>query len=508
MSKTKAWLTMKHGALWILFALPLLGGASSALAQSTGAERLDDLLRRNQTIELARLLQGRSIDRSTKSAWLEKRANEGHAVAQYQLSYELMDRDKARAIDWYAKARLARILDETECANRSMAEEIGLLIDLGYQALQRLADANEALYAAAIDKALREEQEKTTQVGPNWICSAGAERPDQASLLPIEERRRKREAARSFLFTRGQARIIEARLNANLNPDRFAIRSIPVPLKGNSGSGGLAWIDNQVLLLVAYEGTGRRALYSWDTRTNRVNKIADPVGALCAYRGFVSYAISRDGIWFRREGKVGEEIELVEPKSLDPNYVVFRCHLIPRDQWPYEWPYLALEAGGILKFPSRGEDRSKVPLKLIPDASNTPIELPIFSDQMLTASTSYSEYLNAHWITRHTGRTSETEAGRIWVIYPDGRVKTVDVPPGPWVSLSGNYPVRDGWVFANFNGLYYWSGSEVKKLLHGTTEAVAVSPSGCGLAVKIGPPSAMADLDHSFKIVDLCNGHT
>lgn len=182
---------MKNLRVAILAALVLeIGGILRPVqAQDAAIDRLDDLLRTNQVLNLARVLQGGSIDETKKLDWLKRRAAEGHVIAQYELSNQLKDQSRAEAIDWYAKARLGRILDASECKDGRRSEELGLLIDVGYQALQELADKNEGLYASAIDKALREEVGRTSRIPPYWICMPGNEKAAEASLLPIEERK-------------------------------------------------------------------------------------------------------------------------------------------------------------------------------------------------------------------------------------------------------------------------------------------------------------------------------
>ncbi len=496
---------LKKRCFAMLSALALLISAilRPVQAEDAAIDRLDDLLRTNQVLNLARVLQGGSINATKKLEWLKRRSAEGYVIAQYEIANQLKDQNRAEAIEWYAKARLGRILDASECKDGRRSEELGLLIDVGYQSLQELADKNEGLYADAIEKALRAEAGRTPRIPPYWICAPGNEKADEASLLPVEERRKKREAARSFLVTRGQTRMLEARLNANLNPNGFEIREIAEGLRQDQGPRSMAWVDEDILLFGAYEKTEKRTLYSWNAKTGDIKKIADNAVSPCTYRGFISYIVIRGDVRFRREGKLGEEVEIVEPRPLHPNYVVFRCRLIPKAEWSHEWPELPLEAGGVLKFPSKGEDRSAVRMKFYPEGKKTAIDLPFYSTQMLSASTQYSEYLGAHWITRHTGLKSETEPGRIWVIYPDGRVDTIDIPAGPWASLLGNYPAKDGWILRNHNGVYFWSTGEVRKVLRGLADDAAISPSGCRVAVKIRTPNAAVGF--GFQMVDLCN---
>lgn len=423
--------------------------ASMVYGQNDTAARLDQLLADNRAIDLARVLQSGSINEEQKLDWLKRRAAEGHVIAQYELANQLRNQNPVEAINWYAKARLRRILDAAECKDERRAEGIGLLIDVGYQALQELATKNEGLFASAIEKALDDDLARAAHVPPYWICAPGNSKADETSLLPTDQRTKKREEARRFLATRGQVRALEARLNANLNPERFEISEIPARLWGDEVGNSMSWIDNNVVLFSAYDKPriGQRNLYSWNVTNGQVRLVAENAGRPCMYKGFVSYVVTRNDIWYYRQGKFGEEVEIVYPRPLYPDYAIFRCRLVRRADLPGRWPEQPLDSGGVLKFPSSRADWQRVPMKFYPEGSSVAIDLPFFRTEMLSdQSAHYSEYLQASWIIRHDGFAGSQDRGRIWVIHSDGRVDTIDIPPGPWISHLGNYPIKEGFA--------------------------------------------------------------
>jgi hypothetical protein len=153
----------------------------------------------------------------------------------------------------------------------------------------------------------------------------------------------------------------------------------------------------------------------------------------------------------------------------------------------------------MLRYPEHQSEFNRVPVRFVPEGSNAAIDMPFFRSDMLSDdSIQYSEYLKAYWLKRHQ---SSFYPDKIWIIYPDGRVDAVNMPSGPW---QGQYyhPVRGGWLIEEkISGVSLLRNGQLVKILKGNIGGVAVSSSGCGVAVKIREHE---EAGYRFKSVDVC----
>jgi hypothetical protein len=312
-------------------------------------------------------------------------------------------------------------------------------------------------------------------------------------LLPEPMRSRERTRQRDFLVATGYTRVTEARLNANLNPDRFEIIRLPDPLHGRDGSNMEVWVTNDILLFRAYEKPfveGLPVLYRWDGTTGKLHRYGAAT-LLCAFQGYVSYVL--EGKLY--EGPFGHE-RPVEGVDVTKQIHRRQCKHLPVAPDPLEQP---LDMGGVLKYTR--EPRPKY--EFYPEGSATAIEMPF--NRISSARIRYSELLGATVLPRSETIVGASMGARLWILYPDGRVEARDVPPGPWHSGYVNHlPVRDGWILPTaMAGVYLLRGNQVVKIASGHATGAAVSPDGCSVAVRMNVGS---ETGSPYRVIRLCKG--
>lgn len=496
-------------------ALAMLLLAGTAAGQ-TDTRTLDDLLRRNASRALAEALR-KVPDDDRISRWLAERATEGHVVPQYELALRQSTSDAASAMKWFAVARLNHRLDERECADRRAAGSVESYLNVRFRFLEQLSDREELAFADGMDAALKEPIAERGKQPPWWICAEGNASPDEAKLLPEPQRAQRRKEQWDLLYASGLGRSMEARFNANLNPDGFRIWRLDEKYwKGRYSDSSSTlpggWIDEDTLLFGGYssEVEGRTVyypIYLWNLASGNVREYMGPsANGLCYFKGYVSYQLERDGKWVRFEGDLGREKELeYVPREKWGEYDYFQCRRIPKSESPHKVPFFALESGGYFagtdltrkkraEFRAEGSDKTTA-FDLFEGIEEVPYRL-------LASGPRYSEFLNASWIHVETGTVRTTMPQRAWVLFPDGRVTKHDFAPGPWASSGSVFfaPAKPGWVVGSAaRGVYLLEGGTPRKLLAGRMKAMRVSASGCRVAVmiwelKVGNPLWVIDV--------------
>lgn len=501
-------------------ALAMLLLAGTAAGQ-TDTRTLDDLLRRNASRALAEALR-KVPDDDRISRWLAERATEGHVVPQYELALRQSTSDAASAMKWFAVARLNHRLDERECADRRAAGSVESYLNVRFRFLEQLSDREELAFADGMDAALKEPIAERGKQPPWWICAEGNASPDEAKLLPEPQRAQRRKEQWDLLYASGLGRSMEARFNANLNPDRFQIWRLDEKYwkgksNGSTNYGGLAavWIDDDLLYFGGYTshmpGEIRYLpIYRWDLATGEVTKYAGPSTAgLCYFKGYIAYMFERDGKWFRYEGELGKETQLeYVPREKWAEYDYFRCRRMPKRPRSPDEPYVhLLESGG--RFIAA--DSQRIPAEYYANGSDKPVVFDPFegieevSYRLSATSPKYSEFLEASWIEVRTGTIRSTRPLRTWTLFPGGRVLRQDFPPGPWASGSVFFaPAKPGWLIASAvprGGVYLLDNGIPRKLLTGYVQAMRVSASGCRVALVTQNESPVG---FPLWVIDVC----
>lgn len=458
---------------------------------SAGIRELEELQSANRIRALIDRLQPSSRDASVDK-WLSDQAAVGHVFAYYELADRLRETDSASALRFFARGRLYRILNETECRDKRLAAKMGTFLDVRYRALDELQRHHDFSFADAIEQALKEDDRNSPRPSQQWICSPDKPDPNGTMLLPQPMRDRERARQRAFLLATGTSRLTEARLNANLNPDDFPIVRIPDPLHGRDANRMEEWVNNDVLLFLAYEKRfvdGPAVLFQWNASTGKLHRYGTGGIHPCAFAGYVSYVAN--GKFYEGEfgkEKPNESVDL--KKQINRN----RCRYVP-DAAPQG--EIRLDMGGSLKHVTL----PKPGYVFYPEGRQTAVQMPF--ERLGSVRIRFSPLLAATVVPRQKTIVGESTTERLWILYPDGRVRHEDFGAGPWHAGSPEHlPVRGGWIIpARTRGIYLVQTQRTVKIISGDATGAAVSPDGCNVAVRI---NVGRETGSPYRVIQLC----
>lgn len=307
------------------------------------------------------------------------------------------------------------------------------------------------------------------------------------------------------------------------------------------------WLDEHRVMFVGYAGrppTSRDealamtpSIYVWDTAADRVKLYRENARRLCVADDYIRYSVPtrRDdgGLsyelkgWY--EGTIGEERYTAgrDPKALDQaksfNPITCRYQPVPEAVSGATWKALRPEHGYIIfhyRFGPRAFEDMPAQLQT---AEGDLVSLPLSDPTLSTAE--YSPSRNAYLLAKVASCTMFNGKGRcdaIWWLEPNGVVRTIEVPDGPW-SPTGSiryFPTRNGVALvsdrfssvadAGVAGIYHLTGNSFNKLETGKIRSLGLSPSGCQMAYdhSRSPLPASSAKIHWFtlKRLDLCTG--
>lgn len=320
----------------------------------------------------------------------------------------------------------------------------------------------------------------------------------------------------------------------------FAAATYEIIDTGISARGGLVrrnvyWIDNQQVLFPGYDqtrsiatGSGtspQSVLYIWDIKARQVKLYADirETDYVCYSNGFVSYAVSREGERYIREGALGAEKERkwnppVPNAKIDFNELSCKdFDLSGMDKvYPGYWFAPLRDGLGYRGGPKTTVSDQKPTTSwfyLHSGKGKKPIPLPVSKMDRI----SYSEYLGAYVIDDIPSQRGKDANGTMWLLYPDGRVTEAIIPAGPWMSGSVGYaPTKEGIIMwsaalglkSRFDpgnaGIYLVNDHKISHLITGLPGMPAVSPDGCKVAAAVHPRTAVGQ-KATLRLIILCN---
>jgi hypothetical protein len=306
---------------------------------------------------------------------------------------------------------------------------------------------------------------------------------------------------------------------------------------GLLGRGEVHWIDNERILFAGYEGSGsdtdstktpgRTRLYTWNWSTRQAAAHADLPEAdyICYSNGFISYAVLKNGARYIREGKLGAEAERqwvpsAPGSKIDRNDIT--CKDLDFGAAGNVYPgflFIPLRSGdGYYGWKRTDSSAEESLMYFLPaGAKKKPIALPIKAGEKRRIS--YSEHRAAYVIERSELSKRDKDkvpGGKVWLLFPSGKVSEVQIPDGPWLRATWGYaPTRKGWVVAsratgrksNFDagdaGIYLVSDKKAERLITGFPGIPAVSPDGCRIASVVNPLTGPG-LRATLRVINLC----
>jgi hypothetical protein len=309
----------------------------------------------------------------------------------------------------------------------------------------------------------------------------------------------------------------------------------------------LGWIDNERVMFHGYdigkmtqpgpgEGhpTAAEGLFIWDTGKGTVTKYWDIDGptSLCVYHDTIAFGQRIKGeqnAWIRTVGKIGQEqsVRSTGGDWVNPISCAYSKRRPPEVTGQRILRHLR-EEHGYLDFGSAAK------LSLLETAKvlyyrpgwKDPLYLPFATNRVLNLF-DYVEFEDAYLLQ---GRAITPDAVPLWLLRPDGTVTQLLEPKGKswerigWVGYIWTKRglllisrTADGYAAAGKSGGYLLDGDNVKRLIVGLLDHVAVSPNGCKLAFghvlnsQAGADSAQAlrkgkPGTRTLKMIDLCVG--
>lgn len=338
--------------------------------------------------------------------------------------------------------------------------------------------------------------------------------------------------------------------------DKMLETKAPYPVKSSGlafgrGFGNLEpvyWLDNERAMFAAFapitvkEPNGQEkisgtplGIYIWDVKHNTYKRYADlekSAWILQYDHGNIAYSLESDphGNVVAMIGKMGEEkrVTLKGGGGILPELLPSRgpglrfrheeggVSTMFHDLLP-QHGYIHVGSGPAGSTINKNNQNDHP--KLHRPGSTQPIELPILAKEMSPCEFSYSEYLGKYVLLpgrsrRHVMGTATPDWGKdeavpIYLISPDGKVETIEIPSGYWHPLAV-FPTRQGilWVSNDTRtnsrdaGGWLLKDGKVTKLFDQLVDGAGVSPDGCTIVY--------ANNDHNPKTteyvqaIDLC----
>ena len=297
------------------------------------------------------------------------------------------------------------------------------------------------------------------------------------------------------------------------------------------------WIDDERVLFPGYDRTRSSAigsasapqpvLYIYNLTTREAQIVADIPEAdhVCYSDGFVSYAVSRAGERYIREGMLGAEVNR-KPTESRPGRKIQLNELTCKEfdlaaadkVYPGFWFVPLREKEGYYGGQKKESfvQASESPMFYLPNGANRrPIALPIRLGEKDRIS--YSKYLGAYVIEYTPSAKNQNTIGRMSVLDTKGKVTGFNIPAGPWMRGSVGYaPSKKGVIISSTAlgrrsrhdpgdaGIYLVAGNSVKRLLTGFPgRPVAPSPDGCKIAAIVDSYTA-PETRATLRIIDIC----
>ncbi len=289
------------------------------------------------------------------------------------------------------------------------------------------------------------------------------------------------------------------------------------------GDERIFWVDEDSVLFVGYdvaelapgEGRLRNALYLWNVKTGKTEKIAgrqggQSIGGLCFRQGKLMYFESnlQTKVFKVHVGRIGEMKTYDQADHPNPNRVV--CDLTTPRHWeiPGRITYPLEPEHGYLDFGPLGLDQhDNLPARLVgPGVPPEGVVLPFGRREfhlIFYHPWSATYEVSGGYFDPKT-RVAESPwpphvTKKIWTFTPDGRSTVYEFSQSPIRDkINAVVPTRAGAYLivgaagrslgdVGIGGLYRFDGRDPERVLKGAIGHLAVSPDGCRIAIVYAP---------------------
>lgn len=505
-------------SLLVLLSWLVLFHLHAANAQTLA--RLDSLVEAGMTPELSIELRSGGYDKKQLEEWLRRRAEEGHPLPQYELALHLGKENIREALKWFARARMAHVLDSAECARGSEAGALGWALDLGYQSLEMLARENEAVFSTEIEQALTWEATRAQIFSPKWICGESKPPSEGGNTLPAPERQAARYEALSRLKSRSNDMAAYQRLIAQrINPGRFGILTAPfvgIPLR---------WLDNERLYVSLPSGIPlppalkskmpSAAEVIWNVATNEVIEAKGlPRRTFCYVDGYISYTRIDGDYTVYVAGQLGQEKEVARRRARAEGKQLPLDGLRYQNRFNCQW-FIHERVGKALKYPLLDEhgfievEDDGRRLVFFPKRDVASVTLPFSYDDVQRAI--YVAALGVYVVPENILGSSSRRPLTFWLLTPNGGLRRETIPAGPLSGVSHRFHASRAGIVVwsrgqigrgddNYAGVYLVRSNEAVRILSGLSNGSDVSPNGCRIAAGLAHIGGTPEL----KVVDVC----
>jgi len=297
----------------------------------------------------------------------------------------------------------------------------------------------------------------------------------------------------------------------------------------------LYWLDDQTVVAIGFlskntstkvtAGDSKFGLLVWNTVSDRVT-VQSGLGAissLCVAPGYVRHQVQRDGTQFVRYGVIGRTREKVLDVQAMKDGILAVSPVSCREYNPKllrqrygRWSLPLLAPGEYLDQAAPYDGSS---MRYFPEDGSTPVHLDEIPKRAIDPIPRYSSYLDSYLFAELRQRVATDVVQRFWILDRRGRVSEFTIPAGPWMTgATDALPAKSAWALISkaielegghgAAGLYVARRGEVERVIIGYPHALAVAPSGCGVAVAIDVRVRAQNSSPTIMAIDLCKGET
>ena len=488
----------------------VLAGGATGGDYDAALQALDRLVERQEYTRAVIGIRRIEMDTERRIAWLRRHAETGHPPLQNELAIELLDRDLVASLKWFARGRLARILDAAECR----AAGVSKFPDPPLERVRIAAVANPDLLLKASDEAIEWATGTFKRPSSRWICG---------SREPLETEAKRAGALGDMRLASKRLRNYVDSVEAGKKHPTRVHEFEAVATVWNDRS---AWLDNERLLFIAVEPPNAKPyVYLWEVGERAPIKLFPDLqaNAVCVHDGRITLlTYSTTGPTEAFEGTL-ERVTRVSEVSSSSNDRLVACR---------QRTFARVYDGTLIRPLPRGhgqlQSKRGPGVTEFVRSDGRSIQLPIssYGGRLLDYATWSGAYLlsgpgvSSESIGPLVSRYGSGADVELFSLWPDGRTERHLVPYGIWDTQSSQSQVyrlsRPGLIISGgdqsdeevdgWNGvfLFPFGRRDAVRLIEGRHTIGDISPDGCRLA--LGWSLTKRKPKNFVRVIDVCGG--